>query len=163
VSRRRKRKDETPVDVTLPITPMLDMSFQLLSFFILTFHPMPTEGQLSINLPNINAADKPDDSPTPPEENKKDEYTVTLIANSSGEIANISMKGPTADLGNIRGMAELYDQLQKIAKSSSRGPEGISITIEASNDLIYGRLIEVMDRCKKAGYDSVNLVPAKSR
>ncbi len=29
----------------MPITPMLDMSFQLLSFFILTFRPMPTEGQ----------------------------------------------------------------------------------------------------------------------
>ncbi len=42
MARKRKRKDETPVDVTLPITPMLDMSFQLLSFFILTFHPMPT-------------------------------------------------------------------------------------------------------------------------
>ena len=49
--------------MTLPITPMLDMSFQLLSFFILTFHPMPTEGQLSINLPKIDAADKPQDDP----------------------------------------------------------------------------------------------------
>ena len=32
-----RRKEEPPVDVTLPITPMLDMSFQLLSFFVVTF------------------------------------------------------------------------------------------------------------------------------
>src|ERR1700758_4797766 len=29
---------------------MLDMAFQLLTFFILTYHPMPTEGQFVMNL-----------------------------------------------------------------------------------------------------------------
>jgi biopolymer transport protein ExbD len=162
VPRKRTRKEETPVDVTLPITPMLDMSFQLLSFFIITFHPMPTEGQLSVNLPKVDAADKPQDDPTPPED-KKDEYTVTLIASSSGDLASISMKGPTGEMGNIRNTADLYDQLKKIPKPPGRGAEGVAITVEASNDLVYARLIEVMDLAKKAGYDSVNLQPAKSR
>jgi biopolymer transport protein ExbD len=162
VPRKRTRKEETPVDVTLPITPMLDMSFQLLSFFIITFHPMPTEGQLSVNLPKVDAADKPQEEPVLPED-KKDEYTVTLIASSSGELASISMKGPTGEMGNIRNTADLYDQLKKIPKPPGKGAEGVSITLEASNDLTYARLIEVMDLCKKAGYDSVNLQPAKSR
>ena len=34
----------------MPITPMLDMAFQLLTFFILTYHPMPSEGQFLMNL-----------------------------------------------------------------------------------------------------------------
>jgi biopolymer transport protein ExbD len=155
---KRRRKEETPVDVTLPITPMLDMSFQLLSFFILTFHPMPIEGQLSVNLPKIDAADKPQDDPTPPQD-QKDEYTVTAISNSSGEIANLGLKGPAADLGNIKNLAELLDQLKKIAKSTASGASGIAITIEASPDLLYARLIELMDLCKRAGYESVNLMP----
>ena len=162
MARKRKRKEELPVDVTLPITPMLDMSFQLLSFFILTFHPMPTEGQLAINLPKVDASEQPQDSPTLPED-KKDEYTLTLISNSAGEVASISMKGPTGDMGNIRNFADLFDQLKKIPKPPGKGAEGVAITIEASNDLIYSRLIDVMDMCKKAGYDSVNLMPAKSR
>ena len=37
-------------EVEVQITPMLDMAFQLLTFFILTFRPMPTEGQFSMNL-----------------------------------------------------------------------------------------------------------------
>ena len=73
------------------------------------------------------------------------------------------MKGPTGDMGNIRGTAELYDQLKKIPKPPGKGAEGVAITIEASNDLVYAKLIEVMDLCKKAGYDSVNLQPTKGR
>jgi biopolymer transport protein ExbD len=36
------------VDPDLPITPMLDMSFQLLAFFIFTFRPAPPEGQFTL-------------------------------------------------------------------------------------------------------------------
>jgi len=148
------------VDVTLPITPMLDMSFQLLSFFILTFHPMPTEGQLSLNLPKIDASEKAEKDPVPPEEDKKDEYVITVISNSSGEVSLLALKGPTGDMGNIKNMAELLDRLQKLPKPQGKA-ELISIMIEASNDLTYAKLIEVMDLCKRAGYDTVNLMPTK--
>src|SRR3974390_36629 len=43
-----------PVDskVDLPITPMLDMTFQLLAFFVLTFQPQSAlEGRLEFTLP----------------------------------------------------------------------------------------------------------------
>jgi biopolymer transport protein ExbD len=33
----RRRKQGSPTEPELPITPMLDMSFQLMAFFILTF------------------------------------------------------------------------------------------------------------------------------
>ncbi len=36
--------------VAVPVTPMLDMAFQLLTFFILTYQPMPSEVQFSMNL-----------------------------------------------------------------------------------------------------------------
>jgi biopolymer transport protein ExbD len=160
VPRKRQRREERPVDVTLPITPMLDMSFQLLSFFILTFHPMPTEGQLSLNLPKIDASEKAEKDPTEITDEKKDEYTITVISNSSGEVALLALKGPTGDMGNIKNMPELLDRLQKLPKPQGKA-ELISIMIEASNDLTYAKLIEVMDLCKKAGYDTVNLMPTK--
>src|SRR5689334_9240934 len=46
--RRRKRAQE---DVELNLAAMLDMAFQLLTFFILTFKPAPIEGQISLRLP----------------------------------------------------------------------------------------------------------------
>src|SRR5579864_241286 len=37
-------------DVEIQVTPMLDMAFQLLTFFIMTFRPAPAEGQFAMNL-----------------------------------------------------------------------------------------------------------------
>ena len=43
----RKRKVDEP---NVPIAPMLDMAFQLLTFFVLTYHPAPQEGQFVMSL-----------------------------------------------------------------------------------------------------------------
>src|SRR6516225_11702392 len=45
--RKKTRRAEEP---TVQIAPMLDMAFQLLTFFILTYKPLPTEGQFVMNL-----------------------------------------------------------------------------------------------------------------
>jgi len=45
--RKKVRKAEDP---QLPITPMLDMAFQLLTFFVLTYKPAPSEVQFTMNL-----------------------------------------------------------------------------------------------------------------
>ena len=34
-----RRSAQAPVEVDIPVTPMLDMAFQLLTFFIFTYHP----------------------------------------------------------------------------------------------------------------------------
>ncbi|WP_020471972.1 ExbD/TolR family protein [Zavarzinella formosa] len=158
-----KKKKEPPIDITLPITPMLDMSFQLLSFFMLTFKPMPTEGQMSINLPKPDAAETPTDKVDIPSDDKKDEYTITVFS-SQGDIGLISFKGPVsapAELVGENKLAALLKALKDIPKPAGKGPEAISVTIEASPDLSYARLIEVMDVCKRAGYESVGLTPIK--
>src|SRR5262245_55976659 len=40
----------TGVQMGLIITPMLDMSFQILSFFVMTYHPSALEGHIDGNL-----------------------------------------------------------------------------------------------------------------
>ena len=47
---RKRRKVRRAEEPTVQIAPMLDMAFQLLTFFILTYHPMPSEGQFLMNL-----------------------------------------------------------------------------------------------------------------
>lgn len=163
MARKKKRIPDEAISVSLAamVTPMLDMSFQLLNFFILTFRPMPTEGQLSINLPKVDATEQPVVEPTPPDQDKKDEYTITVHSSSSGEVALLGLKGPTVNAENIKNFNDLFSQLKAIPKPVGRGAEGVSITIEAANDLNYARLIDIMDLCKKAGYESVNLMPMR--
>jgi biopolymer transport protein ExbD len=157
----RKKKEEPPVEITLPITPMLDMSFQLLSFFILTFRPTPTEGQMSVALPKLDVSEQQQQIDPLPPEDKKDEYAITLRASSGGDIALISLRGPAGESPEIRNANDLLAQLNAITPPAGKGKAGVSITIEADNDLTYGRLIEVMDLCRRAGYDSVNLMPPR--
>jgi biopolymer transport protein ExbD len=59
----RRRGDAGNADVPLPITPMLDMAFQLLAFFIMTYNPVDLEGQLDQALPTeaAKAAHKKED------------------------------------------------------------------------------------------------------
>src|SRR5438445_8690400 len=38
------------------ITPFLDMAFQLLAFFIFTYHPSQLEGQMELSLPSKSDA-----------------------------------------------------------------------------------------------------------
>jgi len=49
--RHRHRQGSDYVEPDLPITPMLDMSFQLLAFFIMTFQPTKPEAQIMVALP----------------------------------------------------------------------------------------------------------------
>ena len=48
---------EEGVNLGIIITPMLDMAFQVLAFFIMTYHPSALEGHFDINmLPPIGAS-----------------------------------------------------------------------------------------------------------
>jgi biopolymer transport protein ExbD len=157
VAKKKKKPAELEVNLGAMVTPMLDMSFQLLSFFVITFRPMPTEGQMAINMPKLDAAESQQEI-SPPED-KKDEYTVTVHSTAGGDVALLGLKGPTLNSENITKTQDLLNQLNAIPKPAGRGKEGISITIQAANDLHYSKLIEIMDLCKKAGYESVNLMP----
>jgi biopolymer transport protein ExbD len=63
----RRRKAEPGPEVELPITPMLDMAFQLLAFFILTYHPSALEGQVALALPAAGQAKAKDAKDVSPE------------------------------------------------------------------------------------------------
>src|SRR5438477_1242086 len=57
------------VQLGLIITPMLDMSFQLLAFFIMTYHPSALEGHIPGSLvpPEYVAKKSKDNNPMPQE------------------------------------------------------------------------------------------------
>ena len=46
-----KKKQRKQMECELNLAAMLDMAFQLLTFFILTFKPAPVEGQIDVRMP----------------------------------------------------------------------------------------------------------------
>ena len=54
--RSRRYRPGPPDEVFFPVTPMLDMAFQLLAFFVLTFKAPTAETHIDLHLPATPAA-----------------------------------------------------------------------------------------------------------
>jgi len=88
------RRDEK---VELMMTPMIDIVFQLLVFFIMTFKIVAPEGDFNIKMPIAAPSEGvPDDDQFPP-------LKVRLRANESGRLASIALgERPIKDFGHLR-------------------------------------------------------------
>jgi biopolymer transport protein ExbD len=154
------RQDE-PLDVQLPITPMLDMSFQLLAFFVMTFQSASAqEGQLDMYLPKAGtpAAKAPDQvdltKDSDADIDKESDLTVA-VSSRGGDIESLLIREkagstPVSDLKALR------SALVKL-RAGLGNPDAIKI--EADGRLKYGKLVDVMDACLGAGFKSVGFAP----
>ncbi|MFM7075622.1 MAG: ExbD/TolR family protein [Planctomycetaceae bacterium] len=83
--------------VEINMTPMIDVVFQLMSFFMCTLKVVSPEGDFDIRMPIAAAAAAlPDEQQVPP-------VRVRLAAGPGGELASIAMNGtPVADFDELR-------------------------------------------------------------
>ena len=90
-------KRTSALRVDLQMTSMIDVVFQLLIFFILTFRFVQPEGDLAIKLP---AEPRPGDITTP---SHLPTLAVNLSADDEGELRSVSLnEQPLADLAALR-------------------------------------------------------------
>jgi len=93
-----KRESQLADKISIDMTPMIDVVFQLISFFMFSLKVVAPEGDFDIRMPlGGAAAAAPDDQQVPP-------LRVKLSAGPGGELAGISMNGtPVADFDELRG------------------------------------------------------------
>jgi biopolymer transport protein ExbD len=94
--RKNIQKSEGP---EVPVTPMLDMAFQLLTFFVLTYKPAPSEGQFVMSLlpaqpATAITAEAPSDKPSENLPATLRTLPTTLKAGEGGRLVQI-MVGET--------------------------------------------------------------------
>ncbi len=132
-------------EVEIQITPMLDMAFQLLTFFILTYHPAPTEGQFSMNLlPAAPVLDMNAEAPTTEAQASADvpaalrTLSTSLYSKSDGSIARITigeLEFATVD--------QLRDRLKQIVADKTLPFDQAVIFV--APELGYSELVRVID------------------
>jgi len=138
---------------------MLDMAFQLLTFFILTFHPMPTEGQFSMNLlpaspatnPNAAAAESAATDPSVPASLKT--LPTVLRAGPGGMLGRVSLGE-----ADVQGMDALKRELETILKDPTLPFDQALIRVDPY--LKYSELMQVIDvfsslKLTKISYDEI--------
>lgn len=92
-----KRDSKLADKIDINMTPMIDIVFQLLAFFIMSLKVVDAEGDFDIRMPlSSAAAAAPDDQQVPP-------VRVRLAADESGGLGGISMNGsPLRDFDDLR-------------------------------------------------------------
>lgn len=123
-SRPRRRRLLAP---GLNLTPLLDAILNLVFFFLLATQLKTNEAAMKVNLPTAESAAETMGSDQTP--------TVTIDA-----------EGKAFYKGREIGDAELEMEAMRIAK---QGASSVNIRGDASAN--FGRIIEVMDICKRAG------------
>lgn len=159
----KKRLVTDEVEADLPITPMLDMSFQLLAFFVMTFHPAPTEAQIALALPQLDAG--PGSAIPDISSDKPAKYIVHAESNETGQIRKITLREDGAatdskDLGSE--VSQTYFSELKTVIAQLKGKPA-KLTIEIDDKLLEAYVVGLIDHAIRAGFTDISPVPTDGK
>lgn len=135
---RRKRKVQVEESSEIDLTPMLDVVFIMLIFFIVTASFIK-ERSLDVNVPENN-----DEPPPIVEENKN----ILIQVTSSDEIF---IDARRVDIRAVRSL---------IAQKKAENPEG-SVIVRAHEQSTANTYVSIADAAREASVANVSLVPYK--
>ncbi len=122
----RMQQADHPAKVELQTTHLIDIVFQLLVFFVMTFKIVAPEGDFHVKMPLANSPERwQEDSPTLP-------LTIRMHAADDGSLAGVSFA--QRDFGND------WDSLREHVMSylgADRGPGSLQDTTEVELDCDY--------------------------
>ncbi|RUO78058.1 ExbD/TolR family protein [Idiomarina seosinensis] len=128
MARNRNREEE---DAAIDMTPMLDIVFIMLIFFIVTTSFVKEAG-IQVNKPEANQA------------NKEPSANIFIAIRDTGEVwmdkRQVDVKRVAANLERM--LAEQPTDL---------------VVIQADKEAEHGRVVEVMDQIKEAGIDKISI------
>lgn len=153
----RRQRSGPPEEVMFPVTPMLDMAFQLLAFFVLTFQAPSSETHLDLDLPATPAAlpgaTRGEARPTPPRKVDSDlenDLFVRVEADDLGDIKALRLG--EAALPDVKTLGERLDRYREVLEGKP-----LRIRLVADDDLRYEEAARVVAACSAAGVAAIRL------
>ena len=86
-----------PEEIKMNMTSMIDIVFQLLVFFVMTFNPVQYEGDFSVKMPLNSTA------PSETIEDIPEVISVSLAADQAGDLTNILVDSVPVDQNDLYG------------------------------------------------------------
>ena len=142
---RRRHREQG--DVELNVASMLDMAFQLLTFFILTFRPAPIEGQISLRLPppqpitggTVKAGADTSNTEVPKGVNT---LTISIFPDARGDLGALGVGEASVD-----GLPALERKLKEVFRDPANPFD--QVIIQVGSNLKYQVLMQVVDLCTR--------------
>ncbi len=148
--------------IQFPVTPMLDMAFQLLAFFVLTFQSPSTETRLDLYLPvapvALPGASTGEARTSPPKRFDLDleaDLKIRAVADDLGDLK--SLRFGDAVLPDIPTLAS---QLARYASVLEGRP--LRVRIVADDKLRYEVAARIIGTCNAVGVSSIRLADPSS-
>ncbi len=174
--RRRRNKTEPGLEVDMGkiVTPFLDVSFQLLFFFMVFYKPSSMEGQMELSLPTQaekQAKDMQDVDPNvAPDRDLDPEFPpdLTVVVKTQhdgvndGKISQVTVqeKSGSTDVTSLDWKKGLREHLKKVRETADNKD---TIKVQADSGLKWGFVVEVMDECRKAEFRNVSFAEPPDR
>jgi biopolymer transport protein ExbD len=151
-----------PEEVQFPVTPMLDMAFQLLAFFILTFQSPTSETRLDLYLPTMPAAlpgaARGQARATPPRRVESDLEEVVQIRAEADDLGDLkSLRLGDSILPDAEALA---DPLRRYKSVLDGRP--LRVRLSADDRLRYEVAARLIGVCNSVGVASIKLVDSAS-
>ena len=144
----RKRRSEENVE--LNVTAMLDMAFQLLAFFIITYHAPEIEGDVLLRLPppmstvvSAKAEEAGSNEKNTNLVKGMNTLTITVLGSPNGSIHQIMFSSDTP----IAGLSALDAKL----RSTFSDPNVVidQVILQIGSTLDYEHMMQVLDVCTR--------------
>jgi biopolymer transport protein ExbD len=123
--------EHLPERKALDLTPMLDVVFLLLIFFMLT--STFAKPMLPLDLP---------------------EATSGAVTDENGVTVSLQRNGMTFIDGREIGLEQLSEELQVIFSQNSKR----AFNLQADEGVVFGRVVTIMDMAQTAGAQSISVV-----
>lgn len=132
-------------DPVLDISPLIDVAFLLLIYFLVTTTLQKSEADLSLVLPGIEQEDS--------EEIKIDQMLVVIDAQGTVLVNDeVSDSDP-----NERALPNLTDRLTRYNASAEIANTETQVIIDCNPEAVGQRFIDVLNVCAKSGIKNVSL------
>ena len=129
----------------LDISPLIDVAFLLLIYFLVTTTLQKSEADLSLVLPGVEEQDS--------KEVKIDQMLVEIDANGAVLVNDEVTDANPAD----RELANLTDRLTRYSASAEIANTETQVIIDCHSEAVGQRFIDVLNVCAKANIKNVSL------
>ncbi len=146
----------------VPLTSMLDVAFQLLAFFVMTFNPTPVEVQYTMNLLPGSPQALPEQTNSEESTSNSSEIPAALRTLTTSLIADVSGKIERITIGEneVQGIDQLRARLKTILSDKTLPFD--QALIQADPNLQYAELMAVIDVFSGEGLQKISFAELNS-
>ena len=148
---QRKQRGQAKKQLQPPLTPMIDVTFQLLIFFLVTTTFRPPEGQIPGAVPSTGMGRPTEALPELPQ------IKIMVAA------ANVETEKPTFQIIELNVLLEgpdaLYSWLVEQAKAGESATKNTDVVIDPAGTAVWGHTVEAYNQAIRAGFEKVAFAP----